>query len=118
VTIRTVGRASLPTRRSRETRSWWAANRAPSRASTTSVTTRTPEAACPGTEVGWISRSESAQRASANQGDQQRRPSWSVAVRASTSSQESPGVSAFHDGTSSVAANGISTCGETQADHS
>ena len=41
-----------------------------------------------------------------------------VAVRASTSSHESPGVSAFQDGTSSVAPKPHSTSGDTHAAHS
>ena len=90
----------------------------PSPAST-SVSTRAASSACPGTEVGWISWSESAHRARLNQ-RVQRRPvlSWPVAVRASTSSQESSGVSAFQDGTSSVAPKPHSTSGDTHAAHS
>ena len=85
----------------------------------TSVSTRAASSAWPGTEVGWISRSESAHRARVSQ-RVQRRPaaSWPVAVRASTSSQESSGVSAFQDGTSSVAPKSHSTSGDTQAVHS
>ena len=71
-----------------------------------------------GTEVGWISRSESAQRATASQRDQRRPSGCSTAVRASTSNHESSGVPAFQDGTTSVAPNGTSTSGDTQAAHS
>src|SRR3954447_21537396 len=65
--------------------------------------------------MGWISRSESAQRASVSQRDHHRPPER---VLASTTSQERPGVLAFHEGIIEVAGNDGSTAGETHAAHS
>src|SRR3954454_19400835 len=64
--------------------------------------------------MGWISRSESAHRASVSQRDH--RPPQRVL--ASTTSQERPGVLAFHEGITEVAGNDGSTAGDAPAAHS